>query len=169
MRQILFYLYSFLSSSIKVLYTNNQIIVNMDPKADVLFEVSWEVCNKVGGIYTVVKSKAAKMVEIYKGNYFMVGPYFAAKAIGEFQEEIPSDYVKESFEELKKLGIICHFGKWLIEGLPYAILIDFVNYKSKTNDVKKDLWDWYKIDSLRAPQDYDEPVNWAYTVGILLE
>ncbi|HLC62631.1 MAG TPA: hypothetical protein VJI52_06460 [Candidatus Nanoarchaeia archaeon] len=141
----------------------------MDRKADILFEISWEVCNKVGGIYTVVKSKSAKMIEVYHDNYFMVGPYFAAKAMGEFEEELPGEFFKESFEELKKSGIICHFGKWLIEGSPSAILIDFVNYKSKTNDIKKDLWDWYKIDSLRAPQDYNEPVVWAYTVGMLLE
>ncbi len=141
----------------------------MDKKADVLFEISWEICNKVGGIYTVVKSKAAKMVESYGSNYFMVGPYFASKAIGQFQEELPTESCKTAFEELRKFGIIGHFGKWLIEGSPYTILIDFVNYKYQTNDIKRELWDWYKIDSLRAPQDYDEPVVWAYTVGMFVE
>src|SRR3989338_2165464 len=141
----------------------------MDKKADVLFEVSWEVCNKVGGIYTVVKSKAAKMVEIYGEGYIMVGPYFASKAMGEFQEELPNEMCKTAFEELRKQGIICHFGKWLIEGTPSVILIDFVNYKHKINDIKKELWDWCRIDSLRAPQDYDEPVVWAYTAGMLIE
>ena len=141
----------------------------MERKADVLLEISWEVCNKVGGIYTVVTSKSAKMTEFYQGSYYMVGPYFAAKAMGEFQEELANEFLKESFEELKKMGIICHFGKWLIEGSPYAILIDFVNYKNRINEIKKDLWEWCRIDSLRAPSDYDEPVAWAYTVGMLLE
>ncbi|MBI2558343.1 glycogen/starch synthase [Candidatus Woesearchaeota archaeon] len=141
----------------------------MDKKADVLFEVSWEVCNKVGGIYTVVKSKAAKMVEIYGDNYFMIGPYFASNAIGQFQEELPNEVCKSSFDELKKSGIICHFGRWLSEGSPFVILIDFVNYKTKANDIKRELWDWYKVDSLRAQPDYDEPVVWAYTVGMLIE
>ncbi len=142
----------------------------MDKKADVLFEVSWEVCNKVGGIYTVVKSKAAKMVELYNNNnYFMVGPYFASKALGQFQEEMPNEFCKAPFEELKKNGIICHFGRWLIEGLPFVILIDFENYKYKANDIKRELWDWYKIDSLRASKDYDEPIVWAYAVGMLIE
>lgn len=141
----------------------------MEKKADILFEVSWEVCNKVGGIYTVVKSKAAKMVESYSENYFMIGPYFASKAMGEFQEELPAEPCKRAFEELKNQGVICHYGKWLTEGTPPAILIDFVNYKHKINDIKKDLWDWYRIDSLRAPSDYDEPVAWAYTVGMLIE
>ena len=141
----------------------------MGKKADILFEVSWEVCNKVGGIYTVVKSKAAKMVEIYGDNYFLIGPYLTSKAIGQFQEEVPIEVCKPVFDELKKIGIICHFGKWLSEGSPYVILIDFVNYKHKINGIKRELWDWYKIDSLRAPYDYDEPVTWAYAVGILIE
>lgn len=141
----------------------------MEKKADMLFEVSWEVCNKVGGIYTVVKSKAAKMVDAYGDNYFMIGPYFASKALGQFQEELPNQFCKASFEELKKIGVMCHFGKWLVEGAPPVILIDFVNYKSRTNDIKRELWDWYKIDSLMATQDYDEPLVWAYVVGMLIE
>ncbi len=141
----------------------------MEKKADIVFEVSWEVCNKVGGIYTVVKSKAARMVEVYNENYFMIGPYFASKALAEFQEEVPNEFCKEPFEELRKLGIICHFGKWLIEGSPYAILIDFANYSPRINDIKRELWEWYGIDSLRAQSDYDEPVAWAYVVGMLIE
>ncbi|MEK6984734.1 MAG: glycogen/starch synthase [Nanoarchaeota archaeon] len=141
----------------------------MDKKADILFEISWEVCNKVGGIYTVVKSKAAKMVEHYGENYFLVGPYFASKAIGEFQEEMPNEFCKAPFDELKEHGIICHFGKWLREGNTYVILVDFVNYNHKANDIKRELWDWYKIDSLRASADYNEPVVWSYVVGMLME
>ncbi len=141
----------------------------MENKANILFEVSWEICNKVGGIYTVVKSKAAKMVEVYGENYFMIGPYFAPKALGQFQEELPNEFCKAPFEELKNAGIICHFGRWISEGSPFVILIDFVNYRHKINQIKRELWDWYKIDSLRATADYDEPVIWAYTVGMLIE
>src|SRR3989344_4014180 len=83
----------------------------MNKKADILFEVSWEVCNKVGGIYTVVKSKAARMADAYGSSCFPIGPYFASKALGEFQEEVPNEICKLPFEELKKEGIICHFGK----------------------------------------------------------
>ena len=47
--------------------------------------------------------------------------------------------------------------------------IDFVNYKNRINDIKRELWNWYKVDSLRAQHDYDEPVVWAYVVGITIE
>ena len=97
----------------------------LQPKADILFETSWEVCNKVGGIYTVVKSKAAQLVNYYKENYILMGPYFTKNTPSSFSEEIPKDYCKAPFNELKKEGIICHCGKWLIEGNPNVILIDF--------------------------------------------
>lgn len=138
-------------------------------KADILFEVSWEVCNKVGGIYTVVKSKAAKMVEVYGDNYFLIGPYLSPKALGQFQDEMPSEYYKHTFEELKKIGIVCHFGRWIVEGSPFVILVDFANYKHRINDIKRELWEWYKIDSLRDSTYYDEPIVWAYTVGMIIE
>ena len=141
----------------------------MDKKPDVLLEVSWEVCNKVGGIYTVVKSKSAKMIEVYGDNYITIGPYFASKAIGQFEEQLPDETCKVPFEELKKEGIICHFGKWLVEGQPKAILIDFGNYMRRSNEIKREIWDFYRIDSLRASPDYDEPLVWSYAAGILIE
>ncbi|MBI2651295.1 glycogen/starch synthase [Candidatus Woesearchaeota archaeon] len=141
----------------------------MEKKADFLFEVSWEVCNKVGGIYTVVSSKAAQMMSYYKSNYFLIGPYFANKALGDFEEEVPDKRCKSAFDELKKEGILCHYGKWLIKGKPNAILIDFENYKQNINNIKKELWDSFKIDSLNAPYDYDEPVSWGHAVGKLIE
>ncbi|MBL7056417.1 glycogen/starch synthase [Candidatus Woesearchaeota archaeon] len=141
----------------------------METKADLAFEVSWEVCNKVGGIYTVVKSKAAQMVSNYGENYFLVGPYFASKSLGEFSEELPKEFCKDALEELKNEGIICHFGKWLAEGSPNVILIDFEGFKSRINDIKKDLWESFKVDSLRSGNDYDEPVAWSYAVGKVIE
>src|SRR3989338_8257578 len=100
----------------------------MDAKADYLFEVSWEVCNKVGGIYTVVKSKAAQILKFYDGRYFLIGPYFPQKAFGEFTEELPPEQVKAVFDKLKNEGIICHFGKCHIDGMPNTILIDFAGF-----------------------------------------
>ena len=33
-----------------------------------LFEIAWEVCNQVGGIYTVLRSKAALMIDVWAEN-----------------------------------------------------------------------------------------------------
>lgn len=139
-------------------------------KADYFFEVSWEVCNKVGGIYTVVTSKAARMMDYYDGNYFLIGPYFPDKSAGVFEEEMPPDVCKECIEKLKEHGIKAHYGKWLIKGNPNVILIDFEGFSSQTNEIKKQLWENYEIDSLNSEYyDFGEPVVWSTAVGLLLE
>jgi glycogen(starch) synthase len=136
--------------------------------ADFLFEVSWEVCNKVGGINTVLKSKAAKIVEHYGDRYLMVGPYFADK-VSEFEEMLPSAPFKRAFDVLKKEGVACHYGKWLVPGQPFAILLDFPRNQDKINSIKYEFWEAFGIDSTRAGYDYDEPLLWSYYVGKLLE
>ncbi len=142
----------------------------MEAKADILFEVSWEVCNKVGGIFTVVQSKILPMKEHYGDNYFLIGPYFPNKAWGIFEEHIAPDDCRKAFASLKKEGIEVHCGTWVTKGNPNVLLIDFTNFSSQKDDIKRKLWDWYQVDSLNTEWfDFDEPVVWAYAVGRLIE
>jgi len=138
------------------------------PKADYLIEVSWEVCNKVGGINTVIKTKLLSIQKNYE-NYLLIGPYFPEKVAGIFKEETPPSKLKEIFNSLASEGIHCHYGRWMIEGQPLVILVDAQGYRYNTNNIKKEFWDEFKVDSLNAPWDYDEPVAWGYAVGKLLE
>lgn len=141
----------------------------MKTKAEVLFESSWEVCNKVGGIFTVLSSKSKQMQKHYDNRYFLIGPYFADISKTSFKEEpIPAQY-KKICEELSYQGVICHFGKWLVEGDPNVILIDFSKYQQKINDIKKQFWDNFQVDSLNSAPDFNEPLVWSYTVGMLME
>lgn len=135
--------------------------------ADYLFEVSWEVCNKVGGIYTVVKSKAYIMKEYYK-NYFLVGPYFPKKAMVELNEKEPPKTLKKAFEDMKAQGLNCYYGTWDVDGSPNTILIDFKSLIEEKDDIKKILWETQKIDSLGSEWDFDEPMLWSWATGILL-
>lgn len=138
--------------------------------ADYCFEASWEACNKVGGIYTVLKTKAAAMKAVYGDGYFVVGPFFVGKIGGEFSEKLPPDMFKGIFDRLKDEGIICHYGSWLVESEPDAILIDFATFVTRKNEIKRELWDNYRIDSLNTQYfDFDEPVVWAYAAGKLIE
>ena len=141
----------------------------MKANAESLFEVSWEVCNKVGGIYTVIKSKATYISEYYGENYVLIGPYIPERIIGEFSEQLAPDNYKKAFEEMKKEGVECHFGKWMIPSMPNVILLDFGGFMGNVNRIKRELWDFFGVDSLRAGYDYDEPVVWAYAVGKLIE
>lgn len=138
-------------------------------RVNYLFEVSWEVCNKVGGIYTLIRSKAAQMVGHYKNNYFVIGPYFADRAMREFSPEVPNEKLKDVFDRLKQEDIIAYYGKWLIQGRPNVILVDFSRFLKKKNEIKTQMWDDYNIDSLNSPHDYDEPVVWAAAAGRLIE
>ncbi|MBI3671754.1 glycogen/starch synthase [Candidatus Azambacteria bacterium] len=138
-------------------------------KPDFIFEISWETVNKVGGINTVIVSKAREMVKNYGANYFLVGPYIKAQTVGQFEEIQPPEYFAGIFASLQKKGVKAYFGKWLIEGEPFAILLDFDALMPYTNSIKKELWDFFQVDSLGASIDFNEPVAWGFGVGKLLE
>ncbi len=138
------------------------------PKSDYLFEVSYEICNKVGGIYRVLESKSANMVEKYGEGYYLVGPYYMDKCKGEFKEESPKKELKKVFDKLAKEGIKCHYGRWMVKGKPKTILVDFQDYFSETNIIKKELWEGYGIDSLSAGHTFDEPIVWSWATGRLV-
>jgi len=140
----------------------------MNPSADYVFEVSWEVCNKVGGIYTVLTSKAEQMQSHYK-NYFMVGPYFEQHAKLEFSEEPPPDEFKQAFEELHREGIVYHYGTWDdAKGKPKVILVEFLGIVNQKDSLKGMFWNDYKIDSIKTSWDFEEPMLWSYCVGKLI-
>lgn len=147
---------------------NNRSSSDLKPIADAVFEVCYEVCNKVGGIYTVVSSKALQMTKIYK-EYFLIGPYYKDKAEMEFQEiETPAN-LKDIFKELKQEGIICHFGKWLIKGEPNTILIEFDGFKHALDGLKVNYWEHFQVDSMNAHWDFFEPMLWSTAAGKVIE
>ena len=140
----------------------------MESKADYVFESSWEVCNKVGGIYTVVKSKAKLLKEIYE-NYFLIGPYFEKNAQIDFTKKRPPKELKQIFDELKKDNIKCYYGIWNIKGEPNCILIDAKGLADKKNEFKKLMWEHFQIDSINSNWEFEEPLIWSMAVGMLLE
>ncbi|MGM5482375.1 MAG: glycogen/starch synthase [Nanobdellota archaeon] len=143
-------------------------MAEVTPKADYLFEASWEVCNKVGGIYTVVKSKAAIMSEKYD-NYFLIGPLTNDNAKFEAEQSVPPSWLKQVMDELEKKGIHVFFGKWSAKGKPNVILIDFKAFKDKVGNLRKWLWENYKVETHNSGWDYDEPMLWSCAVSVLLE
>ena len=131
-------------------------------KPDVLVEVSWEVCNKVGGIHTVLTSKLPLTLEQYS-DYIAIGPYFQNN--NSFLEGPVPEQFESICNTLEQEGIVLHFGKWLVNGEPLTILVDFQNYFYKGDDIKKGLWEEHKIDSLRSGHDYTEPIVFSHAVG----
>ena len=138
-------------------------------KADFAFEVSYEVGNKVGGIYAVLKTKARHMVGAYGENYYAIGFYNQKKAAIEFEEKTPSKEVGLVFKRLEGEGIKCYYGEWIIPGRPKTFLLDTTGYMREANTIKKTLWDYAKVDSLHADNTFIEPLVWSFAVGRLLE
>ncbi|XP_023672546.1 glycogen [starch] synthase, liver [Paramormyrops kingsleyae] len=107
-----------------------------------LFEVAWEVTNKVGGIYTVIQTKAKITVDEWGDNYFMVGPYYEHN----FKTQVegcdpPNPAIKKAMDCLTNNGCQVHFGRWLIEGSPYVVLFDIGAAAWNLDRWKGELWD----------------------------
>lgn len=147
----------------------NKIVSNkMQTLSETLFEISWEVCNKVGGIYSVITSKAS-LISGYYPEYYCIGPYFKEKADEEFQEKEPPEKIKKAIEELKKHHIICHYGIWLINGEPKTFLLEFNNLVSQKDHIKKEFWEKYRIDSIFSRWDFDEPMIFSCAAAMLIK
>lgn len=126
-----------------------------------LFEVSWEVCNKVGGIYSVVSSKALQSIENFGEDYFLLGPALQHNAGFEETDEHIWDSVQVA---LAARDLKCRLGRWKIPGRPKAILVDFA-HRYGSNQLLYELWQNYGVDSLSGGWDYIEPVMFATACG----
>ncbi len=124
-----------------------------------ILETSWEVCNKMGGIYTVLSSRANVMMTEHKGKVIFIGPLLAKEG-----EELPQDFIVECPELLKtwtqeeqaKFPLKTIVGKWDIVGSPTVILVDFAPLWKEKNDIYFDMWQRYGLQSDKAYGDYDE-------------
>uniref|UniRef100_A0A5F9DPE4 Glycogen [starch] synthase n=1 Tax=Oryctolagus cuniculus TaxID=9986 RepID=A0A5F9DPE4_RABIT len=107
-----------------------------------LFEVSWEVTNKVGGICTVIQTKAKITANEWGDNYFLIGPYFEHNMKTQVEQcEPTNDAVRRAVDTMNKHGCQVHFGRWLIEGSPYVVLFD-IGYSAWNLDRwKGDFWE----------------------------
>jgi phosphorylase/glycogen(starch) synthase len=136
---------------------------------DYLFETSWEVCNMVGGIYTVLSTKAKLNTEKYGDNYLVVGPdVWKETSQNPYFEEDPNLY-RNWVALARKDGLNLRVGRWRIEGRPVAILVDFTQYFPSKNDIFKSFWDAFKLDSLQGDWNYIEPAMFGYAAGKVIE
>lgn len=131
-----------------------------------LFEISWEVCNKVGGINTVIASKINPAKENFD-NYFLMGPY-NENSIKEIEPVEFSEFA-DACSELEGMGIKLHFGRWK-NYEANIILVEYLGYCENINDIKGKLWDMHKIDSLNSEWfDFDEAALWSWCCGIAID
>ncbi len=135
---------------------------------DYIFESSWEVCNKVGGIYTVLSTRAKTLQEALQDKIIFIGP--------DFWKEQESPYFKEDNSlfadwqgEAKEQGLKIRVGRWTIPGEPISILVDFNPFFEKKDQIYGWLWEHYGVDSLHAYGDYDEASMFSYAAALVVE
>lgn len=144
-------------------------MINQQLSPDYIFEVSWEVCNKVGGIYTVLSTRAKTLQESHRDKVIFIGPdVWKGKENPLF---IESDNLcaawKRHAEEKEKLSV--RVGRWNIPGNPIVILVDFHSYFAQKDEIYTDMWNLYQVDSLHGYGDYDESSMFAYASGKVIE
>ena len=137
-------------------------------KPDYIFESSWEVCNKVGGIYTVLSTRAKTLQEEMKDRIIFIGPDFWKEEESPYFKEDKSLFAEWQWEA-KEQGMNLRVGRWTVPGEPIAVLVDFQPYFGQKNEIYGWLWEKYQVDSLHAYGDYDEASMFSYAAGLVVE
>ena len=141
--------------------------MNIDP--EFIFETSWEVCNKIGGIYTVISTKAKSIIEEFNDNYILIGPD-VWKGTTKNPDFIEDPNLFEGWKAIaSKEGLKVRTGRWNIEGNPQVILVDFTTLFNKKDEIFTHLWETYKLDSLHGEWDYIESAMFGYAAGQVVE
>jgi glycosyltransferase involved in cell wall biosynthesis len=136
---------------------------------DYIFEASWEVCNKVGGIYTVLSTRANTLQKHFKDHLFFIGPDIWRGKDNPLFEEKKDLFAswREQVADEEKLDI--RIGRWNIPGKPIVFLVDFTPFFAQKNDIYTNAWLTYKVDSLHAYGDYDEASMFSYAAAKVTE
>ncbi|KAI7866406.1 glycogen synthase [Spinellus fusiger] len=135
-----------------------------------LFEVAWEVANKVGGIYTVIKTKVPVTVQEFGDRYCLIGPLSYKSAPMEVEAlEPPNAHMRATLAVMEKQGIKYLFGRWLVEGAPYVLLFDTASAQHKMDEWKGDLWRTAGIPSPPNDTETNDAILFGYLVAWFLE
>ncbi|SDK74355.1 glycogen(starch) synthase [Catalinimonas alkaloidigena] len=135
-----------------------------------LIEAAWEVCNQVGGIYTVIRTKVPAAVGFWGDNYCLIGPWFANMAQGEFDPIEPgNDAVGRAVRALLDKGVEVHYGRWLVSGRPRVILLNPLSDLPQTNANKHYYWEAHGIASPTGDDLYDKVLAFSHLVTLFYE
>jgi glycosyltransferase involved in cell wall biosynthesis len=144
--------------------------IALGQQIDLIFETSWEVCNKVGGIYAVLSTKAQALVEQFGDKLIFVGPDL-------WSEENPSPYFKERKSILKSAasrlklpyGITFRTGRWNVPGNPQVILVNPGNVAEQLPAIYGSMWEKYGVDSLHSYGDYEESCAFSVAAAVVMD
>ncbi len=141
------------------------------PSNTMLFEIAWEVCNQVGGIYTVIRSKVPSVIEKWgKENYFLIGPYFEDQAAAHFDPATDfSTPVGKAVLKMQERGFDVHYGQWTVSGRPYVVLFNPYSVFDKLGEIKHYAWQDYHISLPGQDELLDKVAAFSFQVKEFLK
>ena len=136
---------------------------------DYIFESSWEVCNKVGGIYTVLSTRAKTLQDVHKDKVIFIGPDFWVGKENPLFTENENLCVAWREHAIANDDLKVRIGRWNIPGEPIVILVDFFPFFANRDEIYGKMWNDFKVDSLHGYGDYDEASMFSYAAGKVVE
>ncbi len=125
-----------------------------------IFETSWEVCNRVGGIYAVLSTRAASMQAEHPDKVIFFGPDLGNSSDKFFRED--KDLLKGKLSH-------CRIGRWQVPGQPIAVLLPWQQLQEQKNAIYAWAWEHFGVQSHAANGDYDDSCLFAYAAGQKME
>jgi len=136
---------------------------------DYIFEASWEVCNKVGGIYTVLSTRANSLQKLYNDRILFVGPDVWKEQESPWFLEDPTLFTEWRHYAQQHQHLHVRAGRWDVPGKPIVFLLTFEHLFAKQNEIYAQMWEDFQVDSIDAYGDYHESTMFAYASGIMIE
>lgn len=143
--------------------------MSIKQQPEYIFESSWEVCNLVGGIYTVLSTRAATMTEKYGDKVIFIGPDIWYGKTNPYFEENKNLYPEWKTFVSERFNLSIRIGRWKIPGRPIAVLVDFYHLMMKKNEIYGHVWATSGVNSLMAYGDYDESSMFGYASGMIID
>lgn len=136
---------------------------------DYVFEASWEVCNMVGGIYTVLSTRAATLAKVLNDKLVFIGPDVWTNSKSPYFEEDVNLFPEWKQFHKNEYGLNIRTGRWLVPGNPIAVLTEFNPLISRKNEIYGHVWEQTGVNSMPAYGDYDESSMFGYASGMIIE
>lgn len=132
-----------------------------------IFEVSWEVCSRVGGIYTVLRSKAPAATRRWGDDYWLIGPYRESASL-EFEPQPVGGVIGAALGELRNRDVIVHTGRWMVSGRPRVMLVELGPGLAQLDVIKYFLWRDHWIQAPHWDVDFDQLIAFGHLLTDLL-
>ncbi len=134
---------------------------NTQLEDSILIECAWEVCNQVGGIYTVIRSKVPAMIDKWGDNYCLLGPLENSNISAEFDPISDlSDPIGKAVEKMRNMGYDVWYGRWLVTGRPKVVLLNPENVFNRLETLQKHLYEDYKLDVIVEHELLEKMIMW---------